>query len=314
MDVAVAAPAGYEALRNGAAWLDLSARAKIKASGEDRARLLHAMTTNHVQQLAPGDGCYAYFLSAQGRILTDANLLCRPDHFLIDAEPEVREKLFSHLDKFIIADDVTLEDLTGVFMTIAVEGPESASVLERLGAPTPEAECGNVEWENGLIARLSYTGGLGYFIIVPVEQPESLIRRIESAGAVAAAPAAFRIVRIENGRPRYGEDISERYLAQEANQPRALHFSKGCYLGQEIVERVRSRGQVHRVLMPLQIEGTEVPEPGTKLLAGEQPVAEITSAAFSPALEKVAALAYVRVEHAKPGDQLSLDGRIATVV
>src|SRR5258708_5905046 len=121
----IAVPSGYEALRNGAVWLDLSARGKIKATGEDRARLLHAMTTNHVESLAPGTGCYAYFLSAQGRILADVNLLCRTDHFLLDTEPETREKLFSHLDSFVIADDVTLEDVTPTLATVALEGPEA---------------------------------------------------------------------------------------------------------------------------------------------------------------------------------------------
>lgn len=307
-------PSGYEALRNASTWLDLSARAKIKATGEDRARLLHAMTTNHVQQLTPGTGCYAYFLSAQGRILADANLLCRPDHFLIDTEPETREKLFKHLDSFIIADDVTLEDITASLVTIAVEGPSSAAVLGKLGAPAPEHDYDNAEWENGLVVRTSYTGGPGFHIIGPVEERETLIGRLESAGAVAAEAEAFRVVRIENGRPRYGEDISERYLSQEANQPRALHFNKGCYLGQEIVERVRSRGQVHRVLVPIQIDTADPPAPGTKLISGESPAGEITSAAFSPGLGKVVALAYVRVEHAKPGDELSVGGETATVV
>lgn len=301
-------PPGYEALRNAAAWLDLSGRAKIKASGEDRARLLHAMTTNHVQQLTPCTGCYAYFLSAQGRILADANLLCRPDHFLIDTEPETREKLFRHLDGFIIADDVTLEDITASLATIAVEGPSSAAVLAELGAPAPKHEYDNAEWDNGLVVRASYTGGPGFQIVVPLEEREALIGRLESAGAVAAEREAFRIVRIENGRPRYGEDISERYLSQEANQPRALHFNKGCYLGQEIVERVRSRGQIHRILVPIQIDVAEPPEPGTKLLSGESAAGEVTSAAFSPALGKVVALAYVRVEHSKPGSALSLAG------
>jgi folate-binding protein YgfZ len=314
MDVVTLMPTGYEALHNAAAWLDLSARAKIKASGEDRARLLHAMTTNHVQQLKPGTGCYAYFLSAQGRILADVNLLCRPDHFLLDTEPETREKLFKHLDSFIIADDVTLEDITASLATIAVEGPSAAQVLGKLGVPAPEHDLDNAEWENGLVVRASYTGGPGFFIVVPVEEREALIGRLESAGAVAAEPEAFRIVRIENGRPRYGEDISERYLSQEANQPRALHFNKGCYLGQEIVERVRSRGQVHRVLVPVQIDMAEPPAPGTKLLSGESPAGEITSAAFSQALGKVVALAYVRVEHSKPGDELSLADKTATVV
>jgi folate-binding protein YgfZ len=307
-------PNGYDALRNAAAWLDLSARAKIKASGEDRARLLHAMTTNHVQQLTPGTGCYAYFLSAQGRILADANLLCRPDHFLIDTEPETRDKLYKHLDSFIIADDVTLEDITTSLATIAVEGPAAAAVLGKLGAPAPEHDYDNAAWENGLVVRTSYTGGPGFYIVAPVEERETLIGRLELAGAVAAEPEAFRIARIENGRPRYGEDISERYLSQEANQPRALHFNKGCYLGQEIVERVRSRGQVHRVLVPLQIDTANPPAPGAKLLSGGSPAGEITSAALSPALGKVVALAYVRVEHARPGDELSLAGTTATVV
>src|SRR5215472_16965253 len=111
---------GYEALRNSAAWLDSSARGKIELTGEDRARLLHAMTTNHVQQLTPGAGCYAFFLNAQGRILADVNVLCRPDHFLLDLEPETREKIYQHLDRYIIADDATLEDITEQTATIAV--------------------------------------------------------------------------------------------------------------------------------------------------------------------------------------------------
>jgi folate-binding protein YgfZ len=309
----VATPVGYEALRNEAAWLDLSARGKIKATGEDRARLLHAMTTNHVESLAPGTGCYAYFLTAQGRILADVNLLCRPDHFLLDTEPETREKLFTHLDNFIIADDVTLEDVTSSLATIAVEGPGSAVVLRKLGAPVPEQDYDNVAWNGKLVVRTNYTGGPGYYIIAPADERDALIGRLVSEGVVAAEPEAFRIVRIEKGRPRYGEDISERYLAQETNQARALHFNKGCYLGQEIVERVRSRGQVHRVLVPIQIDAAEPPEPGAKLLSGESPAGEITSAAFSPTLGKVAALAYVRVEHSNPGSRLSVAGKTATV-
>ena len=106
------ATAGYTALREDAAWLDLSGRGKIRATGEDRARLLHAMTTNQVETLQPGEGCYAFFLNAQGRILADVNLLCFEDHFLLDTEPETRTKVYEHLDRYIIADDVTLEDQT----------------------------------------------------------------------------------------------------------------------------------------------------------------------------------------------------------
>jgi len=281
---------GYEALRTRAAWIDLSARGKIKLTGEDRARLLHAMTTNHIQQLTPGTGCYAFFLNDKGRVLADANILCRPDYFLLDVEPETRRPLYEHLDRFIIADDVTLEDITDATATIALEGPEAAEVLHRAGAPVPEAEYATVDWGSSLVARLNSTGSAGFFIFTPIAERPAMIKFLEAAGAEPADAKAARVVRLEHGKPRYSEDISERFLAQEANQPHALHFSKGCYLGQEIVERVRSRGQIHRVLKLLVLDMTEPPAPGTKL----EDASEITSAAYSPALAKVVALAYVR--------------------
>jgi len=297
---------GYNELRGGAAWLDVSGRGKIRVAGEDRARLLHAMTTNHIQQLTPGTGCYAFFLTAQGRILADVNVLCRQDSFLLDTEPETLQKLLEHLDKFIIADDVTLEDLTPALATIAVEGPKSSDVLTAARAPALGVCYGtNVEWGSALVARLSVTGSPGFFIIVPSAEKDEILSNIEAAGAVHADEDAFRIVRLEHGKPRYGEDISERYLAQEANQTDALHFHKGCYLGQEIVERLRSRGLIQRVLKPLEIDGQMPPEPRTKLQFGGAPAAEITSAAYSPALGNVVALGYVRVEQAEPGTEMT---------
>ena len=313
MTPSISVPIGYEALRSGAAWLDLSPRGKIKASGEDRARLLHAMTTNHIQQLTPGSGCYAYFLTAQGRVLADVNILARPDHFLLDTEPEAREKVFKHLDSFIIADDVTIEDLTASLATIAIEGLRAAAILEKLGAPLPARDYDNVEWQSSLVVRTSHTGGPGFFVITPTAERTALIEQLEAAGAVAASPEAFRIIRIKNGRPRFGEDITERFIGPETNQARAMNYQKGCYLGQEIVERVRSRGQVNRILVSIQIEGAEPPEAGTKLQLGSVVAGEITSVAYSPALNKLVGLAYVRVEHANPGEELSLDDRRAMV-
>ena len=164
-----------------------------------------------------------------------------------------------------------------------------------------------MEWGSALVARLNVTGSLGFFIIVPVAEKDGILRTLDAAGAVPADEEAFRIVRLEHGKPRYGEDISERYLAQEANQADALHFHKGCYLGQEIVERLRSRGLIQRVLKPLEIDGQRPPEPRTKLQIGGAPAAEITSAAYSPALGKVAALGYVRVEYAEPGTEMAAE-------
>jgi tRNA-modifying protein YgfZ len=279
----------YDALRNGAAWLDLSGRGKIKLLGEDRARLLHAMTTNNIQQLTPGTGCYAFFLTVQGRILSDVNVLCQVDHFLLDLEAETREKVYQHLDHYIIADDVTLEDVTDSTATIAVEGPKSSEVLQAAGAPTPEVDYSSAEWGTRVVARLNSTGSPGFFVFAPIDEKAQLIAQLESSGAVAGDAEAFNVVRLEHGKARYGADLSERFLAQEANQPHALNFSKGCYLGQEIVERVRSRGQIHRVLMPLVLDTKEPPAAGAKL-----ETTEITSAAYSPALDKVVALGSVR--------------------
>lgn len=279
-------------------------------TGEDRARLLHAMTTNHVQQLTPGTGCYAYFLSAQGRILSDVNILCLDDALLLDAEPETREKIYQHLDKFIIADDVALEDVTETLAAVAIEGPDTSDVLKQIGAPVPAAAFDSLPGGTRLIARLSYTGANGFVIFLPSGEKATLIAELERAGAVPATAEDFEVFRLEHGKPRYGQDLTERFLAQEANQPHALHFSKGCYLGQEIVERVRSRGQIHRVLVPLRIDGSAVPASGTKAEGG---VAEITSAAYSPELKSVAALAYVRSDKAKPGSVLTIDGHAATV-
>jgi aminomethyltransferase len=296
MDFAVTP--GYRALHERAAWINLSQRGKLKATGEDRARLLHAMSTNHIEQLRPGEGCYTFFLNAQGRILADANILCFEDHLLIDTEPETRQKLFEHLERYIIADDVTLEDVTDQWVTIAVEGPEA---VRAVGPKPPQAPFSWVADGARVIARLDSTGSEGYFILAPVSEH---VR-------VDLPEATFddaRIVRIEHGRPRYGEEITERQLLAETDQMHAVHFNKGCYLGQEIVERVRSRAQIHRILRRLEIDTLDPPLPGLKT---DQ--AEIASAVFSPALGKTVALAYVKTQFAGSGSELKIGGCSARV-
>ena len=308
------ATVGYTALREGAAWMDVSRRGRIAVRGEDRARLLHAMTTNHIQQLTPGEGCYAFFLSAQGRILADVNVLCFEDHFLLDTEPETRTKVFEHLDRYIIADDVTLEDVTEKTVALAVEGPQAQAVIEQIGASVPLLPGTHTEWNGSIVARLNVAGGIGFFLIAEAASKESLKAQLMAAGIPEAQPQDVRTVRIENGRPRYGEEITERYLVQETGQLQAVHFTKGCYLGQEIVERVRSRAQIHRVLRRLEIDTSEPPAAGVKLKSGDADAAEIASAVFSPALGKTVALAYVRTQFAEAGTELVLNRLTARVV
>jgi folate-binding protein YgfZ len=302
--------AGYKALRQAAAWIDLSARGRLRITGEDRARLLNAMTTNQVQSLQAGQGCYLFFLNAQGRILGDANLFCFEDYLLLDTEPETRRKLAEHLDRYIIADDVTVEDVTETTADVAVEGPQAEAALSALGVELPPEPYSTVSWGARTIARVSSTGSAGFCIFAPAGEKSSLLAQL--AGLPEAAPSDARTVRIEHGRPRYGEEITERYLVQETGQLQAVNFNKGCYLGQEIVERVRSRAQIHRVLHRLELETSGVPA-GAKLTSGETAAAEIVSAVYSPALGKVVAMAYVRVPFAEPGTELSWDGVPARV-
>jgi aminomethyltransferase len=288
---------GYEALRSAAAWIDLSARGKLSLTGEDRARLLHAMSTNNVKDLPENAGLYAFFLNEKGRILADAYIYNLGESLFLDTEPEIGALLYAHLDRYIIADDVTLDDQTSALAVIAIEGPNSLSVAVELGISIPDQSNAVTRIPNGFVARAAATGPLGVRIFLPEAEKDALVRRLAAAGIPQATPEEARIVRLENGLPRYGEDITERYLVQETQALHAVHFSKGCYLGQEIVERIRSRGQVHRLLAPVQLEGAVAPFPGSKLAAADgNPVAEITSAAYSPALHKVVALAYVRAE------------------
>jgi aminomethyltransferase len=304
---------GYEALRSGAAWLDLSPRGRIVATGDDRARLLHAITTNHIQGLGPGAGCYAFLLNVQGQIQADLNILCFADRFLLDTEPEAAERVLAHIDKYIIADDVTLEDARERLTAVAVEGPEAESVMASLGAPAPAADYAHAAWNARIVQRASSTGAPGFRLFLDAADRARLVEELERAGARPATAAEARIVRLEHGRPRYGEDILETTLPQESRQMHAVHFNKGCYLGQEIVERVRARGRVNRLLAALDIHAEEPPAPRTRLNAGGADAGEITSAAYSPALARVVALAYVRAPHAEPGTELDAGGIAARV-
>jgi tRNA-modifying protein YgfZ len=300
---------GYTALRESAALIALPGRGKILALGEDRARLLHAMSTNHVQQLETGQGCYAFFLNDKGRILADAYIFALETQILLDTEPETRQSLREHLDKFIIADDVTLEDVSESYSTLAIEGPRAAETLVQQGIPTPLNANSLTTWEHGLVAKVSVSGAQGWRLFVPAEQFDELFLRLMQSGITPATPADVLAVRLENGVPRYGSDITAGYIPHETGRvDAAIHFSKGCYLGQEIVERVRSRGNVNRLLTSLRIDAEEAPESHTKIMAGDKEAGVITSAAVSPALKCVVALGYVRAEFTRGNAALTAAG------
>lgn len=299
---------GYEALRTSVAWIDLSRRGTIRVSGEDRARLIHAMCTNHVLDLVPGDGLYAFFLNAQGRILADAYVFNLDETLVLDTEPETAVRLREHLDRYIIADDAALDDETAQWAKIGLEGPETLEAAARLGIPAPQKRYCLQVFDNGFVAKIASAGAQGVRIFLPSSEKESFLERLANAAIPEVNASDARIVRLELGKPRYGEDITERYLVQETRESDAIHSSKGCYLGQEIVERVRSRGQVHRLLTPIRIRTKQPPSPGTKLTADGKDIAEITSAAYSPSFDETVALAYVRTEAAQQKPEMVVAG------
>jgi aminomethyltransferase len=287
----------YEALRGSAAWIDLSSRGKIKATGEDTARLLHAMSTSNIQNLEENTGVYTFFLSAQGRILSDAHIIRLRDYYLLDTEPETREKLFQHLDKYIIADDVTLEDVTHSIATVSLEGPEAEQVLRRLGAVIPEYAFSVTDWGERHVFRTSSTGAEGFFVFLHSPgQKEIFVQELEAEGIPEADLDTARVVRLENKFARYGEELSDAQIPQETQLMGAISFTKGCYLGQEIVERVRSRGHLNKVLSPIEVATQETLGPGTKISAEGKDVGEIVSSVLSPVLNYLVGFATLRTE------------------
>jgi len=292
---------GYQALRHGAAWLDLTPRGRLIARGRDRARFLHNVSSNEVRKMPPGAGCYAFLLTPQGRIQADLCLFCFVDHFLIDTEPELREKARQQILRYKVADQVEVEDVTAQTSSIGVEGPRAAAVLASLGAPLPGEAFAHLPWEEDTIAAVTVTGQPGFRIYSAAGTAGETVRRLEAAGAQPATDADARAVRIENGKPRYGDDIRETTLPQETRQMHAVSFTKGCYLGQEIVERIRAQGHVNKLLARVELETSVPPPPGTKLMAGADEAGEITSSVCSPDAGKAIALAYLRTPFADTG-------------
>ena len=303
---------GYGELRKGAAWIDVSARGRLTVHGRDRARFLHNVTSNEVKKMTPGSGCYAFLLSAQGRIQADVVILGFAEHFLIDTEPDLRETVPQLILRYKVADQVEVEDVTGRTWALGLEGPGAAAVLASLNAPVPGADYAHVQWDSLTVAAVTVTGQPG-FRIYGTEGKTEVIRKLEAAGAKAATEEDARAVRIENGKPRYGDDIRQATLPQETQQMQALSFTKGCYLGQEIVERIRAQGHVNKKLVRLEIDTDEIAA-GTKLSAEGADAGEITSAVRSPETGKVAAIGYVRTAQAAPGTELRAGGATARVL
>ncbi len=310
--------AEFQALLAGCGLYDLSWRAKIAVAGGDRVRWLNGMATNNIRDLALGHGVYAFLLNAQGRIQADLYAFQRGDSLLVDTERQQREKVLQLFDHYIIADDVEITDISDKLTALGLTGPESRHVLERAGIAVPDLAClqfAEVIWQSPVqqcgqdktvtLLRSGEEARESWQVWIAPEHKDELWGLLLKAGARPTGATALNLFRISRGIPQFGEDIRERDLPQETGQTRALNFTKGCYLGQEIVERIRSRGAVHRQFTAFEVDVAGArPAPGSKIMAGEnndeKEVGEVTSSAILPLAggDRPIALGYLRREAA----------------
>jgi folate-binding protein YgfZ len=294
--------AEYDASRKSAAVFDLGWRSKLSLTGGDRVRWLNGMVTNNIRDLGVGHGAYAFLLNPQGKILADLCAYNLGDSIVVDSERSQRDKIKATFRHYIIMDDVEVGDLDDKLTALGVAGPSAQGVLEKIGVAPSGLETFqiiDVTWQ-GTPLKLVKTGDDTYSSFELWLTPEGapgLWQALVQAGAHPAGSDALESLRIARGIPRYGQDIRERDLPQETGQDRALNFNKGCYVGQEIVERIRSRGSVHRAFTGFRVEGSPL-APGTKIEADGKEVGEITSSAALPTPQgaRVVALGYIRRE------------------
>ncbi|MCU1320576.1 MAG: folate-binding protein YgfZ [Acidobacteriaceae bacterium] len=266
----------------------------LRITGDDRVRWLNGMVTNSIQELNPGQGNYNFILSAQGRIQGDAFIFVEPAAANADASKTLLLEtsaaqlpiLSTLLDRFIIMDDVELSNISSTRAGLLIAGPVAAALLGALGLRTEDLSPLQLKislWKSNEVTVLQAHSPLvpRFELWADPGTIAALTEALQQAGASRVTAPALEALRILEGTPRYNTDIRDRELPQETAQHRALHFSKGCYLGQEIVERIRSRGQVHRTFTGFRLDGA-LPPAGTMLEADGKQIGELTSAAAIP--------------------------------
>ena len=286
---------------------DLGYKAYLQITGGDRLRWLSGMVTNTIQSLAEGSWNYNFLLNAQGRIQGDANVYRTAESLLLQTDRSQIARLFAHLDHFIIMDDVELQILDASRTAIGIAGPRAPEILATFGLTLPAESAFAANTINGTEITLvhAHSPVLPRFEIwLPVTSLDEIWTSLQNAGATLCGIAATEALRVLEATPLYGIDFQDRTLAQETGQTRALNFNKGCYLGQEIVERIRSRATVHRTLRQFSLENPPPAlEPGQSIElnaegAERNPVGTLTSLAHYslPAFSGTLALGILRTE------------------
>jgi folate-binding protein YgfZ len=303
------------ALRRGAGIGAISARAQIAVGGKDRASYLQGLLTNDIQALSPGQGCYAAWLTPQGRMITDLHVLESGDMILLDVPAALADSLLQRLDQFLFGEDVQLASLAGTLHGVWIHGPAAGGVLSQVIADAPAFD----SWPDYRHARLAFAGSPvviaridqlgvpGFCAYIAPGQEEAFVAALVEHGASRVSQDAIDAQRIEAGYPVFGVDMTGDTIPLEAGiETRAISFTKGCYVGQEIVIRVlhRGGGRVARKLVGLRIDG-EVPPRDARIRSGEREIGFVTSGAASLTLGTIA-LGYVHRDFTSPGTPVTI--------
>jgi folate-binding protein YgfZ len=321
--------AEYAAVCSAVGFIDLSHRGLLQLTGADRVSFLQGMVSNDVKALKPGDGQYATVLNQQGKVLGDARVLCSDNSLYLDLWESIKDKIAEHLNRYLVADEVEIADRTDEYGIISLQGPQAEDCLRRivgqsdLPAVSVAHRMVNTDGAQVCVVRATSTGETGFDLIIPRPHLKNVAQRLTEAGKEFSGAwigeEVHNILRVEAGIPRYGTDFTEDNLLLEVGLDQAVSFSKGCYLGQEVVERIRSRGHVNKKLVGLTFEGREPASQGD-VLSADKPVGTITSSVLSPALGKPIALGYVHKDYWSPDtrlsvnhDGVSLDAKVTTL-
>jgi tRNA-modifying protein YgfZ len=323
----------YDALKNAAGFLDRSDCGRLVLTGADRVDYLHGILTNDIAALQPGDGCYAAYLTPQGRMICDMQVLNLGDMVLLVVPAGVKDAVRARLEQFIITEDVQVEDRTGQWQQIGVYGPQAAAILAAAlaegraeGEPAAPAPL-LASWRDHASARWDFQGDpvivarndelrVPGFDLFVASRAGDLRQALAAAGATPAEAAGAEVLRVEAGTPRFGVDMDQETIPLEAGiEDRAISFTKGCYVGQEVVIRILHRGQgrIAKKLVGLVFGDQVVPERGTKVSSGDREAGVVTSAVLSPTLGCAIALGYVQRDFKEPGTEVQVGGRQAVV-
>ncbi len=294
----------YRAVRAAVGLLDFTQRGLLQFTGPDRVSFLQGMLSNDVKSLKSFEGQSAAILTQQGKVIADVRVLCSLNSVYLDFWGNLKSKILDHLNRYLVADEVEIADRSPEYGTLSLQGPKAEALLRKIAGesalPTRSKHHAMATIEAAAVCVIcdSDTGESGFDLIIPRAHLGAIAKSLTEVGkplgAAWVGEQAHNILRIEAGIPRYGVDFSEEHLLLEVGLKDAVSFTKGCYLGQEVVERIRSRGHVNKRLTGLLVEGSEPVSAGDVISAGDKDVGQITSCARSLALERTIALGYLQ--------------------